>query len=57
MGAAQPAADVARLADALERQNVEFGAGAAALENIVKLRGGARAVVTGQQVGLFGGRC
>ena len=55
MGAAQPAADVARLADALERQNVEFGAGAAALENISKLRNGAKAVVTGQQVGLFGG--
>ena len=34
---------------------MEFGAGAAALENIEKLRAGARAVVTGQQVGLFGG--
>lgn len=44
-----------RLADALREQSVELGAGAAAFENIEKLRGGARAVVTGQQVGLFGG--
>ena len=43
------------LADTLKAQSMEFGAGAAALENIEKLRGGARAVVTGQQVGLFGG--
>ena len=43
------------LADALDRQNREFGAGQAALANIAKLRAGARAVVTGQQVGLFGG--
>ena len=47
--------DAARLADELHRQNVEFRAGAAALENIEKLRTGARAVVTGQQVVLFGG--
>jgi bacillithiol biosynthesis cysteine-adding enzyme BshC len=45
----------AALADALRAQSVEFGAGAAALGNIGKLRAGARAVVTGQQVGLFGG--
>lgn len=44
-----------RLADALKAQSLEFGAGAAALENIEKLRAGARAVVTGQQVGLLGG--
>jgi bacillithiol synthase len=43
------------LADALERQSREFGAGDAAFENIAKIRAGARAVVTGQQVGLFGG--
>ena len=45
------------LADALLAQNVGFGAGAAAaaLANIEKLRAGARAVVTGQQVGLLGG--
>ncbi len=48
-------ADPGRLADALRRQSVEFGAGAAALANIEKLRRCARAVVTGQQVGLFGG--
>jgi bacillithiol biosynthesis cysteine-adding enzyme BshC len=39
----------------LTRQSVTFGAGPAALANIAKLRTGARAVVTGQQVGLFGG--
>jgi len=48
-------ADASRLADALARQNARFGAGAAAMANIEKLRGGARAVVTGQQVGLLGG--
>ncbi len=47
--------DAARLADALKTQSVEFGAGPAALANIERLRVGARAVVTGQQVGLFGG--
>jgi bacillithiol synthase len=45
----------AELADALERQSKEFGAGAEALENVAKIRAGARAVVTGQQVGLLGG--
>jgi bacillithiol biosynthesis cysteine-adding enzyme BshC len=54
-GAAVKAADAERLADALEQQSVEFGAGAAAVANIARLRLGARAVVTGQQVGLFGG--
>ena len=43
------------LADALHRQSVSFGAGDPALQNIELLRSGARAVVTGQQVGLFGG--
>ena len=47
--------DPARLADALRVQSLDFGAGAAALANIEKLRAGARAVVTGQQVGLLGG--
>ena len=46
--------DVA-LADALQRQSVQFGAGTETLANIEKLRSGARAVVTGQQVALFGG--
>lgn len=39
----------------LERQNREFGAGEKTLNNIERLRDGAPAVVTGQQVGLFGG--
>src|SRR5580658_7153252 len=43
------------LADALLNQSVAFGAGETALQNIELLRKGARAVVTGQQVGLFGG--
>lgn len=43
------------LADALESQSASFGAGTATFSNIEKLRRGARAVVTGQQVGLFGG--
>jgi bacillithiol biosynthesis cysteine-adding enzyme BshC len=55
MGGASKAADADALADALKAQSVEFGAGAPALANIEKLRSGARAVVTGQQVGLFGG--
>jgi len=45
----------AQLADALHAQAVEFGAGEAALANVEKLRNGAAAVVTGQQVALFGG--
>jgi bacillithiol biosynthesis cysteine-adding enzyme BshC len=48
-------AKAARLADLLDEQAVEFGAGDAAKANIAKLRAGARAVVTGQQVVLFGG--
>jgi bacillithiol biosynthesis cysteine-adding enzyme BshC len=39
----------------LERQNRTFGAGARTLQNIQRLREGAAVVVTGQQVGLFGG--
>lgn len=39
----------------LERQNREFGAGEKTLANLQRLREGAPAVVTGQQVGLFGG--
>lgn len=44
-----------RLANALRAQAQESGAGEAALANVEKLRNGAAAVVTGQQVGLFGG--
>jgi bacillithiol biosynthesis cysteine-adding enzyme BshC len=43
------------IATILERQNRSFGAGEKTLENIARLRQGAPAVVTGQQVGLFGG--
>ncbi len=43
------------LADALKAQAGVFAAGPAAIENIERLRNGAAAVVTGQQVGLFGG--
>jgi bacillithiol synthase len=43
------------LADLLARQAEHFGAGEAGKTNIAKLRAGARAVVTGQQVVLFGG--
>ena len=47
--------DRARLAAELEAQAKGFGAGEPALANIARLGGGARAVVTGQQVGLLGG--
>ncbi len=47
--------DRTTLADALREQALGFGASEATLANIAKLREGARAVVTGQQVGLFGG--
>jgi bacillithiol biosynthesis cysteine-adding enzyme BshC len=55
VGRAVPVKHAAALADLLERQAVEFGAWDAAKANIAKLRAGARAVVTGQQVVLFGG--
>src|SRR5271167_3216394 len=44
-----------RVADALEKQNRAWGASDQTLRNIQRLREGAFAVVTGQQVGLFGG--
>jgi bacillithiol biosynthesis cysteine-adding enzyme BshC len=44
-----------RVADALEKQNRAWGASEKTLSNIRRLREGAFAVVTGQQVGLFGG--
>jgi len=43
------------LAAIIERQNLGWGAGAKTLENIARFRAGASAIVTGQQVGLFGG--
>jgi bacillithiol synthase len=44
-----------RVAAVLEQQNLALGASTAALENIERLRRGAYVVVSGQQVGLFGG--
>ncbi|HEY8996780.1 MAG TPA: bacillithiol biosynthesis cysteine-adding enzyme BshC [Edaphobacter sp.] len=44
-----------RLADELLRQNRHFGAGPETVANIEKIRNGARTVITGQQVVLFGG--
>lgn len=44
-----------RVAAVLERQNRNWGASAAVTKNVGRLRSGAMAVVTGQQVGLFGG--
>lgn len=43
------------LVSVLREQNEAFGAGAATMENLGRLERGAAAVVTGQQVGLFGG--
>ena len=45
----------ARVAGVLDRQNRAWGASDATERNIQRLRDGAFAVVTGQQVGLFGG--
>jgi len=45
----------AKVAEVLERQNRAWGASDATLRNIQRLRDGAFVVVTGQQVGLFGG--
>jgi bacillithiol biosynthesis cysteine-adding enzyme BshC len=50
-----PAEKRKAVAAILERQNREFGAGEKTFSNIQRLREGAAAVVTGQQVGLFGG--
>lgn len=50
-----PAVHRSTLCDLLEQQNRSFGAGDAVLQNIARLREGAGAVVTGQQVTLFGG--
>ncbi len=50
-----PAERRAQLAAILERQNRTWGASATTFENIERFRSGACAIVTGQQVGLFGG--
>lgn len=44
-----------RVAAVLERQNRGWGASQETLDNIARFRAGASAVVTGQQVALFGG--
>src|SRR5579862_9530922 len=44
-----------KVAAVLERQNQSWDASAKTLSNLERLRKGAAAVVTGQQVGLFGG--
>lgn len=44
-----------RVSDALERQNRQWGVSGKTLTSIARLRTGASVVVTGQQVGLFGG--
>lgn len=49
------AGDRAKLAELLAKQNRDWGAGAATLGNIGRIREGANVVVTGQQVVLLGG--
>ena len=44
-----------RVSAILERQNRSWGASPQTLTNLIRLRKGAATVVTGQQVGLFGG--
>ena len=44
-----------KVAGILDRQNRSWGASSKTFENITRLRNGASVVVTGQQVGLFGG--
>ena len=44
-----------RVSQILERQNKAWGASTETLKNIARLKAGAAVVVTGQQVGLFGG--
>jgi len=55
IGPVLPLAGRETLCNLLEQQNRSFGAADAVLENIARLRSGASAVVTGQQVTLFGG--
>ena len=44
-----------RVADILEKQNKSWGGGEKTIANIARFRAGAHAIVTGQQVSLFGG--
>lgn len=48
-------ADIAQVVALLEEQNRGWGAGAATLANLARLKNGSRCVITGQQVSLFGG--
>jgi bacillithiol biosynthesis cysteine-adding enzyme BshC len=50
-----PAERRIRVADILRAQNALYGSGAATQKNLDRLAAGAVAVVSGQQVGLFGG--
>ncbi len=50
-----PAERRREVADILRRQNIIFGSGAETGKNLARLEQGAVAVVSGQQVGLFGG--
>src|SRR5262249_34346227 len=43
------------VADILQRQNQQLGSGAETMKNIARLRNGAAAMVTGQQVVMLGG--
>jgi len=54
-GIQYPAERRAAVASILDRQNKAFGSSAAAMESIARLKNGAVAVISGQQVGLFGG--
>ena len=53
MAVEMPAERRQRIADVLKKQNQAWNADSAAIDNIQKLRNGACAVVSGQQVGLF----
>lgn len=55
MGRDVSIASPGKLAEVLHAQSLALGAGEAALANIQLIGAGARVVVTGQQVGLFGG--
>ena len=50
-----PAERREKLASILERQNKQWGSSQKTFENIERFRSGACAILTGQQVGLFGG--
>ncbi len=50
-----PAERRREVAEILRAQNVQFGSGSKTLENLERLSRGAVTVVSGQQVGLFGG--